>query len=191
MPAPDKQIVIERLQKLLIQTETFERQDSSFRRTAAFDLWLSDVESWLQKGSPHIDEQRNEFQSLRFAPVSYYSAPHRNQFEESWRSGLRKARHFINRAIENLANDWATPSANAEAVANHAPSGLTIINQNIQYNSLTVRAVLEEIAREIEAKDQSKGKSLKRTIDKVAENPTTRTVLETILGVALKHIPGS
>jgi hypothetical protein len=190
MPTPDKQTVLERLRKLLQQAERFSEQPASCYRTAEFDIWQREVMSWFGKGAPHTDEQWHEFQGLRFTPISYTDTSARTR-EERWHGSLKIARHLIERAIENLVEDWAPPSGNAEATADRAPSGVTIINQNIQQNSLTIRTVLEEVAREIEVKDPAEGKGFRKTIEKWAENPAIKAVLETLFSAALKHIPGS
>lgn len=58
---------------------------------------------------------------------------------------------------------------------------------NIQLTSLNVRTVLEEIAGAIEAKDKAEGANFKEKIEKWAENPVIKTVLEAALGAVLKR----
>jgi len=111
MPRPDKETVIQRLQELLQQAQTFERRGSDFDRTADFSNWQSDVGSWLRAGSPHSDDQHSDFLNLRFAPVGYISD--RLDAEERWRRDLNRAQHSIKRAIENIQRDWTIPDENA------------------------------------------------------------------------------
>lgn len=188
MPRPDREKVIERLQALLLRIPVLEGLGSDFYRTADFSNWQSDVESWLRAGSPHTDDQCSDFQNLRFEPISYTAD--RKDAEARWRRDLKKAQHSIERAIENIDQDWTPPRlANTDTATDPPRSGPTFVNFNIQHTSLTVRAALEEIAREIEEKDQAEGKSFKKKIEKWAENPAIKTVLEALLNAALKHIP--
>src|ERR1700686_3539934 len=107
MSTPDKKIVIERLQKLPQQAEIFDRHDSGFYRTADFEIWLSEVGSWLHKGSPYTDEECDKLPSMRFTPISYYTGNWGQNKEDRWHGGLKMARHLLERAIENLDKDWA------------------------------------------------------------------------------------
>jgi len=185
MPRPDKETVIQRLQELLQQAQTFERRGSDFHRTADFSNWQSDVGSWLRAGSPHSDDQYSDFLNLRFVPVSYISD--RLDAEERWRRDLNRAQHSIKRAIENIQRDWTIPDENAGTATNPTTGAPTFINLNIQQTSLTVRAALEEIAGAIEATDQAEGTSFKEKIEKWAKNPVIKTVLEAGLGAVLKR----
>jgi hypothetical protein len=187
MPKPDKGTVIQRLQELLQQAQNFERLGSDFHRTADFANWKSDVDSWLRAGSPHTDDQYSDFLNLRFEPIAYTSTSYRHDAEERWRRDLKRARHTIERAIENIQRDWTIPDGSAATATNPTPGGPTFINLNIQQTSLTVRAALEEIASAMEAKDQAEGTSFKNKIEKWAENPVVKTVLEAGLGAVLKR----
>jgi hypothetical protein len=186
MPRPDKETVIQRLQGLLQEAQNFEKRHSEFHRTADFSNWQSEVDSWLRAGSPHTDDQYSDFLNLRFVPISYTST--RSDAEERWQRDLKKAQHSIERAIENIQRDWTIPNGDASGAApNPTPGGPTIVNMNIQLTSLNVRSALEEIANAIEAKDQAEGKGLKAKIEKWAENPVIKTVLEAGLGAVLKR----
>ena len=178
MPGPDKETIIRRLQALQLQAEIFEKMKSSTHRTAEFDIWRSEVYSWFQKGSPYTDEQRDAFLSVSFTPISYQLDQ-----DQRWCDGLKMAKHLIDRAIENLEQGWATPSEDTGAATNQAPlSGITIVNQNIQQNTLTIGTVLEEIAREIDRRRRPrKARGSERTLEKIAQNPITKSILETAL----------
>lgn len=184
MPRPDKETVIQRLQALLKQAQNFEKSRSDFHRTADFANWQSDVDSWLRAGSSYTDDQCSDFQNLRFVPISYTST--RTDAEERWQRDLKKAQHSIERAIENIQRDWTIQSGIA-GTATNPTRGPTIVNMNIQLTSLNVRSALEEIASAIEAKDQAEGKGFKAKIEKWAENPVIKTVLEAGLEAVLKR----
>jgi hypothetical protein len=188
MPAPDKSTVIHRLRKLREQTEIFEKLKSSTFGRADFGIWRSEVHSWFQQGSPYTNGQRDQFSSVSFTPISY-TASHQDR-EQRWRDGLKMAKHLIDRAIENLEREWATPNEDAGAAASSAPS-VVFVNQNIQQNTLTIRTVLEEVAREIEEKAPDEGKGFRKAIEKIAQNPITKSILETAWDAAWKHISKS
>jgi hypothetical protein len=92
MPRPDKETVIQRLQDLLRQAQSFERRDPDFCRAAEFENWHSDVDRWLRAGSPHTDDQQFNFLSVRFVEVAWHSD--RPQVE-LWRNALKKHNTFL------------------------------------------------------------------------------------------------
>src|SRR5277367_7008187 len=115
MPTPDKDTIIRRLQNLHHEGQLFDKRDSHSYRSAEFRIWRSEVGSWIGKGSPHTDEQYSEFLTLRFIPFGYFSNSGWNQsHDERWHSDLKIAQHLIGRAIENLQQDWASPSEATE-----------------------------------------------------------------------------
>jgi hypothetical protein len=185
MPSPDKDTVIQRLQELRQQVQNFEKLDSDFYRAADFETWQSDVDRWLRAGSSYTEDQCSEFVSLRFEEIGWHSD--RAQAEKLWQHALKRTQHLLDRAVESLQRNWTISNGNAGTAEKPTQGAPTFINLNIQQTSLTVRAALEEIANEIEAKDQAEGTSFKKKVEKLAENPAIKMVLEAGLGAVLKR----
>jgi hypothetical protein len=184
MPKPDKKIVTQRLQDLLRAAQNFQKLDADFHRTAEFENWHSEVDRWLRAGLPHTDDQWSNFLSVRFVEIGWYSEDPQVEF---WQNALKKAQHLLGQAIESIQQEWTIPDGIAAPATNPTLGGPTIVNMNIQLTALNVRTALEEIAGAIEAKDQAEGKGLKAKIEKWAENPAIKTVLEATLGAVLKQ----
>ncbi len=193
MPRPNKEIVIERLQKLLKQADELEERGPDFHQDGDFKNWSSDVEAWLKKGSPYSEAQYGEFRIVTFAPFGFNNYGFNNRVS-IWTRAFKRTRHIINQAIEHIVEEWEVSAEDIKPVvaADNASRNITILNQINQYNSLTIRDVLEGVAGEIEKKDAAEGGRFKSIIKKWGENPLVKTVLESAATAAIKSvIPGA
>jgi hypothetical protein len=99
---------------------------------------------------------------------------------------LKQSKYLINAAIENLDQGWAPQSEKTESLTKHLASTVTIFNQNVQINSLTVRQALEEVARQVGEKESVEG----RRIGKWEQTDGLKALLETGRTAAFKYMSG-
>lgn len=188
---PDNGTIIAKLQNLLQACEVHERHGPAAFRTADFEVWQTEVFRWLKYGQPYTDSQYHGFIGLRFVLGDWETTLP----GEKWQNGLKQAEYLLTAAIEQLTQEWAIPHKAPPAKTGTPPNTTTIsptiinTNANLQLN-VTVATALEQIGREIQKVDPAEGKRFWDRINKLAENPIFKTLLESGLGAILKQVGG-
>jgi hypothetical protein len=186
--SPDNQTIAARLNEMLKRADELYKQGPRAYGTGEFLNWRRDVVRWLKAGMPYTADLKIPFLNLRFERINEWVS---ESPVDAWNVAFEQTRHILGTAIENLEQEWATPSATNRSVPAIAggPSNV-IINANIQLNSLTVGQVLDEVASEIEKVDKAQGRGLRERMKKWSENPAVKTILEAGLGAVLKRYVG-
>ena len=175
---------------MLKRAEELHRQGPRASGSGDFLNWRRDVVRWLKAGMPYTADLKIPFLNLRFQGIHQWVS---ESPADPWNVAFEQTRHILGTAIENLQQEWATPSATNRSTSVPTVAGgpsNVIINANIQLNSLTVSQVLAEVAGEIEKVDKAEGRGLKERMKKWSENPAVKTILEAGLGAVLKRYVG-
>jgi hypothetical protein len=184
MEEPGRATIASRLYALMEQARALEENDPSYKRFGEFGNWRSEVSRWLKAGGPSTLDQWAEFESLQFSRVSQYDP---DPSYMVWKRAFEITRYLVGAAIENLSQGWAPPKIPEVAISPSASMhSIVINNSNVQLNSLTVAAILEGIANEVDKVDSVEGKSFKDKLKRWAENPLLKTILEATIGAIVK-----